>query len=159
LPLDTPAVLKSIDRQQRIYLETIRASESGRTVTDDREHFLWMPVVTFDADSVRPRSDSDAFDYVVETMQKPTSVCALAQVQGHASADEPDARALSLVRARAVVARLVRRGVDPARLAAHGLGTRFAAGAPTRDRRVEIFCLRRHWVPPLPGSPAKAEPS
>jgi outer membrane protein OmpA-like peptidoglycan-associated protein len=134
-----------------------------------------MPVVHFDKRSVRPRPDNGALDYVVKAMQKPTSVCALAQVQGHASADESDAPALSLARARAIVARLVRRGIAPARLAAHGLGTRFpalppnicpagvprdelptdcinppapaAARPPARDRRVEIFCLRRHWVP------------
>jgi outer membrane protein OmpA-like peptidoglycan-associated protein len=146
LPIDTPRVLQSIERQERL------ASERRRPwnhVIDDREHFLWMPVIHFDAGSVRPRPDGDALAYVVERMQRPTSVCAVAQVQGHASADEPDAGALSLARARVVVARLVRRGVEPARLTAHGLGTRFAAQTPARDRRVEIFCLRRHWVPPI----------
>jgi outer membrane protein OmpA-like peptidoglycan-associated protein len=177
LPVDTPRVLQSIERQERLISER---RQPWNYVIDDREHFLWMPVVRFDEDAVRPRPSGDALDYVVETMQKPTSVCALAQVQGHASADEPHARTLSLVRARVIVARLVRRGIDPARLVAHGLGTRFpapppppcpkglplgempadcihpdivAARAPDRDRRVEIFCLRRRWVPP-DGSPS-----
>jgi len=183
MPLDTPAVSKSIEHQERTYSDRISHWEEATSarVIDDREHFLWMPVVYFDEGSVRPRPDGDAVDYIAKEMQKPTSVCALAQVQGHASPNESAAHALSLGRARAIVARLVRRGVDPARLAAHGLGTRFparppticpagvplnekpsdcisprAAGAraPARDRRVEVFCLRRHWVPPLPNPPA-----
>ena len=189
LPLDTPLVLESIDRQERLRAETIRTSRfpNGPPRSDDlkphlatidhRETRLWMRLIHFDKGSVRSLPDDGAVDHVVKAIQSPASVCALAQVQGHASADESDARALSLRRARAIVARLVQRGVAPARLAAHGLGTRFpasapkicptgvplneqptdcisprapaAARAPARDRRVEIFCLRRHWVPPL----------
>ena len=145
LPIDTPQVLQSIERQERLRAERRR---QWAHVTDDREFFLWMRVIHFEQDSVRPLPDDGALDQIAKDLRKPTSVCALAQVQGHASADEPDARTLSLVRARVIVARLLRRGVDPARLVAHGLGT----GFPTRplgvDRRVEIFCLRRHWVPP-----------
>jgi outer membrane protein OmpA-like peptidoglycan-associated protein len=174
LPLETPVILTSIERQERIQTERIK----GSSVIDDRESFLWMRVNHFEEDSVRPRPDAEVLDYVFQAIQKPTSICALAQVQGHASADEPDPRGLSLARARAVVARLVQRGVTPSRLTAHGLGTRFprlpltvcpsnvpreqqppdcvgprdpAARAPGRDRRVEILCLRRHWVPPIAG--------
>ncbi len=189
LPLDTPPVLESIERQERHRSEPIRAWQCPRgpercipRVIDDRETSLWMPAIHFKKGSVRSLADDGALDYVVKAMQKPTSICALAQVQGHASADESEARSLSLARAREIVARLERRGVAAARLAVHELGTRFparaakicptgvplneqptdcisprapaAARAPARDRRVELFCLRRHWVPPLIDQPA-----
>src|SRR5262245_19254719 len=155
LSLDAPRVLDSIERQERLQAEKIAAWErtSGRQVTDDRMSLVWIQVFHFDEDSVRPRPNGDALDYIVKATQGPTSICALTEAQGHAGQDEPDARALSLVRARAVVDRLLRKGVDPARLSAHGLGARFpvvrGARSPERDRRVEVFCLRRHWVPPL----------
>ena len=92
LPLDTSLILKSIERQERLHSDKVHQLQSS--LTDDRETFLWKPVVYFDGGSVRPQKGEDAIDYAVKALQKPTSVCAQAEVQGHASGDEPDAVAL-----------------------------------------------------------------
>ncbi|HEY8091487.1 MAG TPA: OmpA family protein [Polyangiaceae bacterium] len=60
------------------------------------------------------------------------------EVQGHASADEPDPQRLSESRARGVLARLVASGVDPARLVARGYGAgRPVASSSTEDGRAQ----------------------
>lgn len=89
---------------------------------------------------------AESFPLVDETIQALKNTPALRRVaiEGHASADEPGAQALSEARAKAVLARMVAAGIDPARLVTHG----YAASRPidenttsegrARNRRVEF---------------------
>lgn len=66
-------------------------------------------------------------DTAVEVLAKNPEI-ARVEVEGHAAADEPDAKKLSEARARAVVARMVAKGVDAKRLVAKGAGSTLPIG-------------------------------
>jgi outer membrane protein OmpA-like peptidoglycan-associated protein len=92
---------------------------------------------------------AESFPMIDETIRALKNTPAIRQiaVEGHASADEPSAQALSEARAKAVVARMVAAGIDPKRLVARG----YAASRPidenktsegrARNRRVEFRIL------------------
>jgi outer membrane protein OmpA-like peptidoglycan-associated protein len=75
------------------------------------------------------------------------------EVEGHASKDEPNATKLSEERARAVVARMVERGVDPKRLVARGRGiTQPLEDNATAEGRAKNRRVSFHVVEATPDS-------
>jgi OOP family OmpA-OmpF porin len=100
---------------------------------DGPQPILWR--LRFDRGSARLRSDLDTDAEqvgLVETLAGHPEVTIL-ELDGHASLDERDPERLSLQRAEAVRADLIRRGVAPARLTAKGLG----AARPVMSNQTE----------------------
>lgn len=119
-------------------LETLR--KQGRVV---------LYGIRFDSSSDVPRPESQpTIDEVAQTLKQDPGLRLL--VEGHTDATNTDAFNLDLSRrrAQAVVAQLVKRGVDPARLKATGFGrTKPVADNATAqgrslNRRVEVSVLR-----------------
>jgi outer membrane protein OmpA-like peptidoglycan-associated protein len=111
-------------------------------------HCYFFQQIRFEQGSARVLAESDFIvDSMAEAMKRDAEQFVQVEVSGHASSDEPDALALSTRRAEAVMAALVARGVEPARMRARG----YAAFCTTRespaedadrDRRVEFKVLR-----------------
>lgn len=92
-------------------------------------------------------TSSRTLDAVADMLRGNPSIHLL-QVRGHSDWEEPDRvkRAeLGVARAENVVAALVARGVEPARLVSYGASDSelLSSTDPARNRRIELFILQR----------------
>jgi OmpA-OmpF porin, OOP family len=103
--------------------------------------------VFFDAGSARPRRESGPLIDEIAAVMRDHPEVERVGVVGHASPGERRPEKLGQARADAVVAELVRRGVDAGRLEAHSAGDRDPVASPSkqpeRNRRVELEILVR----------------
>ena len=120
---------------------------TGRTVITDTSMEILDPIAFVGNTAELTPGSSKILDSLAEILSGHTNIL-LVEVRGHSDWEEPDRQKraeLSIQRAETVVAALVSRGVDPARLQPYGasdsqlISTTDAAA----NRRVEIYILQR----------------
>lgn len=137
LPIDRRQPLQVVRRVRRIHADAVARQQralprgsyrfdccgaDGLTINGGQFHFLPDTAV------LKPGQEA-LLDRISGEIQRTTGFL-LVEAQGHAAAAEQEPDALSLARARSLVAILVQRGIAPARLTSYGLGTRFPARVP-----------------------------
>lgn len=145
------APARAIGARRRVESEAERAANPGVRVRSCGWQFPLLEELYFQQGAVRllPGQEKRVAD-VVELLKGYTRF-QLIQVQGHAHRRERDGQALSVARARWITDELVRGGVEPARLIAHGFGaaypSRVEASEHLRrlDHRVNFIPLKRPY--------------
>jgi OOP family OmpA-OmpF porin len=123
------------------------APSGGPVVLSTHTDLVMLEPVRFAEGAATIASGAPTLDEIAKTLAANPAIARVA-VDGHADGAEKDPQALSLARAQAVVAELVKKGVDPKRLEARGLGAakpmhpNDTAEGRAKNRRVEFVIQR-----------------
>jgi outer membrane protein OmpA-like peptidoglycan-associated protein len=106
-------------------------------------HEIIVTPLSFDRGLAAPKAGTESALIDLASAIDRTPQLLLIEIQGHASADEPRAKALSMARAVAVRNVLIKRGVSADRLVARGYGATLPVVCPKNNIGCETSEVRR----------------